>query len=84
MSTPLTASLSMQQVTADSNAAQVPARLQVEVIEAEVQAWPEGAPAVAEEEVPVVLEGVPVVEVEDSMVVEGVNTSLINGGKNDV
>lgn len=72
LSTPLTDKLSMQRVTADSKAAQVPARLLVEVMEAEVPAAPDGVPAV--------------VEAEDSMVVvveEGVKRLLINGGKND-
>lgn len=60
----------MQRVTADSKAVQVPARLLGEGTEAEVPAAPDGVPAV--------------VEAEDSMVaVEGVNRSLINGGKND-
>jgi hypothetical protein len=72
LSTLLTAGLSIQRVTADSKAAQVQARLLVAVKEAEVPVEPQrvGVPAV--------------VEAGDSMVEEGVNKLLINGGKNSV
>ena len=72
LSTLLTASLSVQRVTADSKAAQVPARLVV----------------VMQAEVPLALVGVPevVAAEEDSMAVvaEGGNRLLKNGGNNSV
>ena len=78
LSTLSTANLSMQRVTADSKAAQVPARLLVEVMGAEVPGSREGVPAA--------------LEAEDSMaeaegstgVVDGVNRLLIFGGKSHV
>jgi len=71
LSTQLTAKLSMQQVTAVSKAAQAPARLVVERMEAE-----------ASEAVAVALTAA---AVEGSMVaVEGVNRFRMNGGKSGV